>query len=275
MIFCDGNWNSSLGVQRVLDVIEHELSRYLNQPDRRAEGPPLAPDLAAGEVHIWAGSLDGQGTRLEELAQWLDAEESAQAERFAFEELRTRFIARRGLLRIILDAYSSVAGEKLTFCRGEFGKPELIPSQNSRNLHFSVSHSQGMALFALSRGSAVGIDLEAVRPLSDLDSMIERCLSSKEKSELIHLPFEQRQSGFFKLWTCKEAIVKASGEGLSRPLESIELSFSAGFSPAPAANEGELATSAPWFVRSFSPWPGYFAAIASSSDPARISFFQF
>jgi len=92
-----------------------------------------------------------------------------------------------------------------------------------------MSHSGDLALFAFARDLHVGIDVEKTRDLEEMDRLVNLILTAYEQRHFRGLPSEHRQSAFFRYWTCKEAFVKATGEGLSRPLLSFEIEMRRGF----------------------------------------------
>ena len=88
------------------------------------------------------------------------------------------------------------------------GKPALAEPHTT--LHFNVTHTDGLALIALAR-RPVGIDIERIRPVSDPEGLVGRFFSAAERESYLALPAELRPAGFFRGWTCKEAVIKAAG----------------------------------------------------------------
>ena len=97
----------------------------------------------------------------------LSAVETQRAERFRFERHRRRFIVARGRLRQQLAARLGIKPEAVALAYGRNGKPRLL----NRDLSFSVSHCDDVALFAFSNASEVGVDIEAIRPIRDADAI--------------------------------------------------------------------------------------------------------
>jgi 4'-phosphopantetheinyl transferase len=122
-------------------------------------------------------------------------------------------VAGRGFLRMILSRYIGVRPTRLQFCYGPQGKPALAGSDGMGGLRFNVSHSHGLALYAVTRSREIGVDLEAIRLDLDVERIAERCFSSRERSVLAALPAHLRAQAFFACWTRKEAFVKAKGSG--------------------------------------------------------------
>lgn len=184
---------------------------------------PVELTLTAAEVHVVCASVDVSGQRLRDLTARLSPDELDRAERFHFARDRDRFIARRGLLREILGVQTHIAPDSLVFFTGPFGKPALVPPSKGRTLHFSLAHSNDIAVFAISREAPVGIDVELVRELSDLYGMVSTVFSSREKGLWRSLPESQRLQAFFDAWTRKEAFLKGTGQGLQKPPREIEV----------------------------------------------------
>ena len=135
-----------------------------------------------------------------------------------FEEHRQRFVAARGALRETLAKYAGCEPGRLEFQYGAAGKPALA----SGDLHFNLSHSRGLALYAVARGREVGVDIEKVRREAALQLIAARFFPPEEAEALRALPPAERVEAFFRLWTRKEAYIKARGEGLRILAESID-----------------------------------------------------
>lgn len=158
------------------------------------------------------------------LAAMLDDEERARAARFAFEEDRRAYVAAHALLRSEL---SRRAGgrppQDWRFAATKLGKPYLIDPP--RDWRFSLTHARGMAAVAVAEGVDVGVDVEPSDRRAESMKLAERFFAPEEVSFLRALQGEARRDGFFAIWTLKEAVVKATGEGLSRALDSFAISL--------------------------------------------------
>lgn len=182
----------------------------------------VAP-LAPGDVQVWHFGLDADTDSQSRLARVLDGEEKQRAARFRFEEHRRRFIVRRGVLRLILARYTSMAPEAIRFTGAATGKPG-IDSPAARALKFSASSSQAVGAVALAFDRELGLDIEQVRPDRDHD-LIARQFSGCEAAGLRGVAPESRAAAFFDLWTCKEAYLKGKGLGLSVPLDQFTIAI--------------------------------------------------
>lgn len=227
---------------------------------------PMNLALEKGQVHIWTASLDQPGPDPLMFPWILSPDERDRADRFVREDDRKRFMACRGILRILLGRYLNIPAGAVTFAYGAAGKPMLAPSFGNSAPRFNVAHSAGLALYAFSRDHEVGADIERVRAFPNLDNVAERSFSRKEMRVFGALPEgEDRTRAFYNGWTRKEAVVKALGDGLSRPLDSIEVSLAEGRPARLIAMEGEEKEARKWSLLDVRPAPDYAGALAVKS----------
>lgn len=176
--------------------------------------PPRDYTISNEEVHVWAADLE-QTPCVDELATTLSTGERVKAARFRFDRDRDSFIAARGLLRSILSCYTKISAARLEFEYEPNGKPHLAAASRFGNLNFNLSHSEGLALYAIAHDRSLGIDVESVHSFSDMDEVSARCFQPEEQSTLRSLQPPQKEEKFFRYWTRKEAQLKCSGEGFS------------------------------------------------------------
>ncbi len=223
--------------------------------------PPLRSVLAADEVHVWRISLNRPIAAVQELQSLLSPEEMSRADRFHFEKDRQRFVVVRGLLRVILARYLDLEPNQLCFVYNDYGKPALAPTLAASGLSFNLSHAHELALVAVTQERQLGIDLEHIRPIPEVEQIAERILSVEENKEFGALPATEKLGVFFRYWTCKEAYIKARGEGLSLPLDQFEIAPILGEVPPMLRVRGDAKESTRWSLRELTPWPGYVAAL--------------
>jgi 4'-phosphopantetheinyl transferase len=181
--------------------------------------------LAEDAVCVWQARLDAGADRLDGYGHVLSQDEHARAKRFVFDRDRRRFIVARAALRQVLAAYLEVAPEQLEFDYGERGKPALRGSRGADWLRFNVAHSDELALIGVARGLTLGVDVEYARPLPDALSIAEHYFTPAEKAVLRAADGVAQQRVFFTYWTRKEAVLKATGDGLSLPLDQVNVEW--------------------------------------------------
>ena len=240
--------------------------------------PPLwsCPPATIGsdEVHVWRASLDEPASQIDSFLRTLAADERARAERFYFHRDRERFITAHGVLRAILGLYLNRAPECLSFRYSSHGKPTLAGEYAGDRLHFNMSHSQGVALYAIARGREIGIDVEFIRCNLKVEQIAERFFSDPEIATLRALPKHLQKYAFFLGWTRKEAYIKARGEGLSLPLDQFDVSLTPGEPAALLSTQPDSAEALRWSLQELSLAPGYVAAIAVEGRGLSLSCWQ-
>lgn len=223
---------------------------------------PERPALAAGEAHVWRACLSPGAAVLRELWESLSPDERGRAGRFHFRRDREHFVAARGALRNILGRYLGSEPGRLLFSYDGYGKPSLGGETCGGPLRFNVSHSGGVALYALTAGPEVGVDIEQVREEFASLEIAERFFSRREYAALEALAPDERASAFFDCWTRKEAYIKARGEGLSHPLHLFSVSLGPCEPAALLSTENDPQEAARWSLVELSPGEGYRAALA-------------
>ena len=169
----------------------------------------------------------------------------------------------RGVLRHLLGHYIEIPAARIRFAEGPHGKPELLEKPR---YGFNVSHSGGLAMYAVSDLREVGIDIEQHREMEDMEGIARRYFAPEEVNVLEELSPEQRPAAFFRCWSRKEAVVKASGAGLSLPLDTFCVSLDE--DPDPRI-QGRL-PGGMWTLFDVTPRSGYSAALAAQGTPQEI-----
>jgi 4'-phosphopantetheinyl transferase len=219
--------------------------------------------LGNTEVHIWCVSLDKCASQFQELLQKISIDERLRAERYHFEIDRKRFIISRGILRIIIGCYLGIEASQMRFCYGQYGKPALAETFGKGRLYFNLSRSGGLALYAFSRDSEVGVDIERIRYISGMNQIVDRYFSEKEKFFFHRLPMSKKKKAFFNCWTRKEAFIKAIGNGLYQPLHTFDVSLSPGDPAKLLSVEGDSRKASRWHLKDLTPCNGFAAACAA------------
>jgi len=243
-------------------IVPHSDPSLYQKPDPVWQAPCSGNVLSATQVQTWRGWLSQPVWRVQQLALSLSADEHARAERFRFDRDRERFIVARGMLRSILGGYLGIEPSQVQFWYGQQGKPYLQEDSNQALIRFSVAHSHQLAVYALACAREVGIDLEFARPMSRVPQTATAFMSARELDQLSALPADQQLEAFYLCWTRKEAYIKARGIGLVQPLECLDVSMAPGEPPCLLRVEGDPGETHRWSLLSFTPAPGYVAALA-------------
>lgn len=212
----------------------------------------------ASEIHVWLIRLDDLDAEAH-LRDLLADDERDRAERFRFDLHRRRFVIARGTLREILGNYLAIQPSEIRFVYGPKGKPALAFPEGI-DLQFNLSHSGELALAAFTVGKPLGVDIEQVRPMDDLESIVRDHFSAMEIEQWQSLPSQARVPAFFDCWTRKEAYVKAIGDGLSAPLNEFDVAFLPLETPAIAFKDKRHRES--WSLIEMSPAPQFAGALA-------------
>jgi 4'-phosphopantetheinyl transferase len=224
---------------------------------------PAAPaqfSLGSRDIHVWSAALRHSPERIAAYAGILSEDERGRAERFHFERDRSRFIAGRGVLRTILGRYLEREPAEIRFGYGARSKPFL--ADGASDIQFNLTHSDELALLAVTRLSSPGIDVERLRGVRDIEGIAARFFSASESDGLMALPDEQKTKAFFNLWTRKEAWLKATGEGISDSLNQVEVTFLAGEAARLTRLFGNEGAIADWWMQELEPVPDFVGALA-------------
>ena len=203
------------------------------------------------DVHLWRARTQELAADAGELAATLSPDEQQRAQGFALRKDREAFILRRGLLRAILSQYLPEGPDEIRFRHGYFGKPHLDLGSHRPGLYFNLSHRMGLVLCALGRGGPLGVDVEFLAPMRDVDGMAAQFLPGHESAAIAALPPAERLLAFYIRWTRQEAYLKAKGDGSTQAPDPIP----------PSAGQ----------VETIWPAPGYVGALASEAGIGQIS----
>jgi 4'-phosphopantetheinyl transferase len=167
-------------------------------------------------VHLLLHDLDADRSSEAELDSLLDGAERARGERFVQAIHRRRFRVGRAMLRRTLASWTGVPAARIAFQYGPNGKPEMRDGPA-----FNVSHSEGTLLIGVVERGRLGVDIEVLRPIGDRMALAEANFARDEVRALERVPLAEQDEAFLGIWTCKEAFIKAVGDGLSIPLRSF------------------------------------------------------
>jgi len=224
-----------------------------------------------GEIHIYRLNLSE--TSDEQYAQalrLLDSDERVRADRYRHEPSKRSFVQVRSALRRLLSHYLGQPAESICFELGEKGKPSLAGAESNQGLVFNVSHSGDFGLIALAMDTELGIDVERIRAMTYMDGMAERCFANCELAWWKALPEDRRQAAFYDFWSCKEAFVKATGEGIALGLDACVVDLSG--PPRLVSVPASCGKAHDWRLAEIEVGAGHSAAVCYRGGPRLVRF---
>lgn len=205
--------------------------------------------------------LSCQG-EIERLARYLCAAERERSERFHFQADYERYIAARAALRLQLGAFLGCDPRSISFQYTSYEKPFL----QRRGIEFNLSHSGDWVLFAFTRCGEIGVDIEKIRPISDMRDVAKTNFAASEFALWEATRDADRVAAFYRCWTRKESFIKAIGEGLSCPLDSFEVSFGLHQPARLLSVQGNESLAKHWRMADLPGFSGYAAAVTARCE---------
>jgi 4'-phosphopantetheinyl transferase len=228
----------------------------------------FAADATADDaIEIVVTRLDVGPDAVRAAAALLSDAERQRARRFAFDRDRRRFVVARSRLRQVLGARLEVRPDAVELVCGTRGKPALAGRCADPDLRFNLSHCDDIAVYALSYGREIGVDVEAVRVIPDADAIAAHMFSRRENEVYCALDSRDKPLGFFNCWTRKEAFIKALGDGLYHPLDCFDVSLAPGEPARILRVASTTGDHCGWTLHAFSPGPGLIGAVVVQSLP--------
>jgi 4'-phosphopantetheinyl transferase len=224
-----------------------------------------SPQGAPG-VDVWAIRLDAPVAAIRAFRSLISPEEMSRADRFAQAHLKASYEVSHGVLRVLLSPYLKRGPRDVEFTFGRAGKPAL---RGDSRLRFNMSHSGSLAAYAFTLDCEIGIDIEEVCIMPDLEPIAQRYFCGAEAGQLLSIPDEKlRREAFFRCWTRKESYIKAIGAGLSVPLDGFQVTFSPDSAARIVHIGHDAGAASAWTLQHLEPAPGYVGALAYRA-PAR------
>jgi len=180
--------------------------------------------LGQEEIDIWTADMDCTEADVQHLAGHLSAGETMRAARFRALRDRNCYVVRRGILREIIAGYMGCGPREVEIQSDSKGKPHVTDEEHEAALQFSISQSEGLAVFAFGRCASIGVDIEKIVDFPEMREVASLNFISAEIKEIDSAHERDRVKTFFKLWTRKEAVLKAKGDGLLLPLSCVDVS---------------------------------------------------
>ena len=179
---------------------------------------PLTPPSDA--ISLWWCMLTMPAPTLARIVDWLAPAERIRMERFAGETLRTRYLVGRASLRWILGRAIDASPQDVAIERGLRGRPRLA---GNADIDFNVSHTADVALIGLSRAGRIGVDVEHADRVIQSSGLARRILTDRERATLPSHDGDAIRRRILRLWTCKEALAKATGDAMSAPFRRLDI----------------------------------------------------
>lgn len=227
------------------------------------EGDRPVRRLAAGQVEVWLTRLDDAvRRRVGRYEALLDAGEIERRGRFQSESAALQHLVGRALLRCTLSHYADVPPTAWRFAENAYGCP-AIAAPSGTGLVFNLSHTDGLVACAVTRGGAVGVDVERIARDVEFESLAGQNFAPSEAEIVMAAPPHAKAELFFALWTLKESYIKARGMGLSLPLDGFAFDVSG---PEPRISFTDACPDDPrqWVFRRATPTPEHRLAVAIS-----------
>ena len=188
--------------------------------DGSIPGRGWADAVAADLPAIWQAHPPENVTTRQHLASLLSSDEQTRLTSFIQPADQTRYLTGRGLLRLLIGAHLGIPPERLQFGYGPFGKPFLVAGNGNSTLYFNVAHSGNLILLAFSPRHEVGVDVEEMRQIPEMESIASHVLSENERARWMQLGPQPRVAAFYQTWTLQEASLKALGLGLGGEVDA-------------------------------------------------------
>lgn len=218
-------------------------------------------------IQVFLSALD---CRIDDsvLKRELAPEERQRAQRFRRSRDRNRWVASRVFLRRCLANALATTPDQISLLTGVNGKPRLHGLCDVPPLYFNLSHSGDRAIVAISDNSELGIDIEFARHFPDMLRVAQRVFTENERAQLGNSRDADYTRRFYQVWTCKEAVIKASGEGMAADLQQIEIHLQDGGQPQLVRHDSNREA---LHVQQLVAGDGYVAALASQATAGRMA----
>ncbi|BHH86188.1 4'-phosphopantetheinyl transferase family protein [Desulforhopalus sp. 52FAK] len=237
----------------------------------------MIQQLSTNQIDVWLLPITGwshEDVSFEVIDLLLTENELIRYERFRPTSKKSEFIASRILLRHILKRYTDCDTNQTEAIPDEMGRPFWFENSFPLNLFFSLSHTKEMICCAISKHREIGCDIESLQPRKYEKDLTGRVFSTREQQFYKNLPYQLRSEFFYRSWTLKEAFIKAVGQGLRVPLQSLSFTYAAEkdatFKVSPK-DLGDNWTTTPYTFKSCIPAPNYSLGIATPLESPEIT----
>jgi 4'-phosphopantetheinyl transferase len=223
-------------------------------------------------IDLWIIHLGSPALPVSKYLALLSDSEKTRMGQFHFDEDKWRYAAVHAGLRKILAGYLSIDPETIQFILNSYAKPALVDDQNPQQLQFNLSHSNGLALIAVSTIQPVGVDVERIKHLTNHLKLAERHFSPDEIDVLKQKDRSVSSAAFIQLWAGKEAFIKARGNGMSLPLNQFSLAKLISDPESPSCVVPDPGDGRHWWVSRLHLFDGYLGAVAVQGESGTINY---
>jgi 4'-phosphopantetheinyl transferase len=232
--------------------------------------PEMPLTLAEGLIEVWFACTDKLLPAKAEFEAVLSPQEVERAGSFRFDSDRDSYIVEHGVLRSLLAAYVGVEPHSLMIRSDARGKPYLSGIAGRKIPQFSLSSSDCRSAFAFSLSGSIGVDIEKIRTIEEMEGIALRHFTPNEKELVLNGQMEARVRSFYRIWTRKEAVLKAHGVGLLKDLDSVDVGGREGTGPWAVALDGESGR-AGYTVFDIDEIEGFASAVAAAGPAGGVS----
>ncbi len=203
------------------------------------------------------------------LANLLTLDEKNRAKRYRFQRDTFQYIFQSAVLRLLLADFLNCNPLQIDIRKRNDGKP-FLEDNGKLNIHFNISHSGEFTVFAFNQFNEIGIDIEKIENIPDIIEIVDRYFTNREKLSIHSCTINERLTLFYKFWTRKEAVLKALGVGLLKPLDSVDVSFPQEFDTYMQVQVKDDTYSEIFFVKDVPGPEGYAIALAKAGPRADV-----
>jgi 4'-phosphopantetheinyl transferase len=230
--------------------------------------------IGADQIQVWIADLALQSQDF--FREHLSPSEKIRADKFHFQKDRDAYEKARGILRFLLGRYLNLPPADVQISTTKLGKPYISELLNGHALSFNLSHSGGVAVYAFALNHPVGVDVETLRPIPDLDQLAARFFTENERKSLQAIEPGARTKPFLQYWTRKEAYLKAIGLGLSISPEEVNAASLPIPSPQLTSFHPQIKSDQNiWSLMDFYPTNETVAAVVVASSVRQVSMMSF
>ena len=218
--------------------------------------------LEKDTLHLWSAQYNNLNSYFPFVSDFLSQREWEKSSQFLNPADARRYVLRHGMVRFILGNYTNIDPKFLPLVHDMNGKPGLYPQSKFHELSFSLSHTDQIVCIGVTIHDRIGIDIVKNDPGYPFHHSIEYLFTPREKEFMLGIEPGQRYQMFFRIWALKEAIVKATGDGIR--MMSITDVTNIIEDPGHASSQIVKINEKPmdFFIYQFSPDTGYQGAAA-------------